>query len=425
MIFYPKRNKKDDRDRFDPDREYQVQVSPEILSAKFIKSDKKKSKDTEEIKKKGLCYRNIDYKKLKIAVILEVICLVIIFTLFLGIENRNNNPRTVAKRYAEALAGGEWEKAYTFLHHPKGKFLEPASYCAVKEKTDLKKISNTNIHEIEEGSSEDERTMEITFVNEAKEQQKFQITLQKKQNRSLFSFDTWKITEESEVYMGYKIYVPKGAQAVVDGIALTSKELDKESEPVSGMDTYSVNIFKGVHTLQISLPWFKVYTGDFNTFHTTAAEPESMQLTDEGKQAVTAKLQDVLKKMYNTAIAGGTFTNLKVLFSEEYQPAAEEYYQHFFDAMYADKEKKLNKVDFINFSCDAYYDNSEGLAEPVFTATMNFDYELEYTVAAKIPFFQKPDIETKQGQSYIQVTFVFEDGKYKIDSLELPDLMEM
>ena len=392
--------------------EYQVQESPVIVSAVFH------NEAEEEIRTKSSS-KKIDYKKVRLIIVVELIVLIVIVVSFFWIGKRNSNPVVVARQYISTLEDEDWKKAYGFLEHKKGKFLGPGAYCEVKAVTDIYKINKSQIEVIEEKSTDTEKVMEVPYLDKNRHQQKMYLTLVKQNKRPILSFNLWKISAESEITEDYIIYVPKGAAATVDGIPLTEKELAQDIDPGPGMDAYKADLFSGNHILQVSLPWFEIYNEVFNTIETTAVEPGKFVLTKEGKKAVTAKLQNALEQIYKNALLTGKYSNVKKIFSEDYQSGAEVVYDRFYDQMYDDPKQKLNKIDFTNFSCDAYYDNSDGIEKPIFIGEMTYDYTMEYLQRTMWFIFPKDEIAESSGSSKISATFVYEDGTYKIDYLEL------
>ena len=192
--------------------------------------------------------------RLQLAVILEAACLVLLIVVFFAVGNSRSSAGSVAEKYFKAYVDQDWEEAYSMLEIPEGTFIQEDQYEQIMDASEQPEITNFQVQEsvgdVEDGIT---RTFTVNYSINGQGQSSTTVTVVRQSRKSMLFFDTWKVSADGLIAQDYSIYVPQGAQAVVDGVQLTEEQLSGDSE---GMDCYQISIFNGTHSIQVEASWF-------------------------------------------------------------------------------------------------------------------------------------------------------------------------
>lgn len=350
------------------------------------------------------------------AVIIEAICLVAIVIGFFVLGNMKYNAESVAKRYFAAYAAHDWGTVYALLDVPEGDFMTKGQFAEMMERTQIPDISNYNVRP--ESSSEDKivRYFDVQYTVAGQGASDTRLSLVRQNKKSLFLFDTWKVSTEGMVSEGFQIMVPAGAQAAVDGIGLT--EDYKISESSEGMDTYQISLFNGVHAISVAAPWCEIYESEFDTASEGSLSVSGLTLTEAGETALEAKMQEALETFYAAAISGADYSEVQSLFSAEAAGEYEGEYNDLKERLASDPDDyyTLNQITFNDFQCDFYVDSN------VVSGEMEGDYTVDYTYTYTGFGGTRTQNDTSNSSFYMTASFVYEGDTYKLQDVSIPSV---
>lgn len=375
--------------------------------------------------------------KRQIFVIAEVLCLALVIGIFCWIGSSNSSAQTVAKQYVEAYAKQDWSKIYDMTDFPEGTYLKKEQFIECMKNKETIAIDNFEISEGSEysvydsdsllsrfaqdsstsNSSEIQKFYNVQYTVKGQESGYMSLEMIKQSEKSMLFFDTWKVASNNMVISNYYVSVPVGASATIDGIILS--ESDKLEDQGYGVDQYSISIFEGPHTIQVSLPWFQIYENEFYAYEGEAFSVYDMELTEDGKLALQTKMQEVLEKFYQAAVAGKDFSEVSNLFMEDSLESAKSSYEYLQEELNGSDYYTLNEVTFHDFNCE-YYLNESGIS-----AEMNYDYDMEYTYTwtSWRNDSKKSEVKTQDGYSYMNASFAYDGETYKLTSVNIRSVL--
>lgn len=375
--------------------------------------------------------------KRQIFVIAEVLCLALVIGIFCWIGSSNSSAQTVAKQYVEAYAKQDWSKIYDMTDFPEGTYLKKEQFIECMKNKETIAIDNFEISEGSEysvydsdsllsrfapdsstsNSSEIQKFYNVQYTVKGQESGYMSLEMIKQSEKSMLFFDTWKVASNNMVISNYYVSVPVGASATIDGIILS--ESDKLEDQGYGADQYSISIFEGPHTIQVSLPWFQIYENEFYAYEGEAFSVYDMELTEDGKLALQTKMQEVLEKFYQAAVAGKDFSEVSNLFVDDSLESAKSSYEYLQEELNGFDYYTLNEVTFHDFNCE-YYLNESGIS-----AEMNYDYDMEYTYTwtSWRNDSKKSEVKTQDGYSYMNASFAYDGETYKLTSVNIRSVL--
>lgn len=358
--------------------------------------------------------------KMQIAVIVEAVCLLLIICAFYGLGSSQNSPNSVAKRYFQAYADKDWSKVYDLTDFPDGEYLQKAQFVAMMEQTEIPDITNFEIMSDKSlESSGVQKNLIVQFTEKGKNADSRMLTLMKQGEKAMMFFDTWKVSPANEIAENFQIYSPCGATVAIDGVVLP-KERREQTED-GGMDCYRITLFAGKHSIQVAAPWHELYEDDFSASVESAYTAEALKLTEEGETAFTAKMQEALEKVYQSALEQKKFDEIAELFLSEYSDICEEAYDSLVSDLHDREAYKLKEVEFSEFKCECYDDVYQGQVQ----AEMSYKYDMKYTYTYTSWRNDTPTTEDKTdaGSSYMNASFQYDEDTYKIASFSIRSVL--
>ena len=359
--------------------------------------------------------------KIQLVVIAEVIVLVLIITGFFVIGNSRNNAASVAKRYAQAYADHDWEAVYDLMDRPEGALLQKTQFVETMEATRTPSIQTFKVTPDMASFSKKEKRFYIQYtIDDQGTDNNMELDLVKQSDKSMFFFDKWRVSPKTTLVTGYNINVPKGASVAVDGIKLEDGE---KTEPLEeGMDTYSVALFSGTHTIQAAVPWYEIYKAEFTAYQGDQCTVSRLTMTDDGKTAIKGKMQKALKQMYEAAMSKDDFSTIEDLFTEGARDACRQSY----DSLVSNLQNSgatLNTVSFDTFECNIY--DGEDYSPAGVRATLSYRYNTGYTYQyyGWGGYYSGSGDQTGTGNASMEATFVYSGGTYKVSAINISSVL--
>lgn len=354
--------------------------------------------------------------KLQKIVIAEVICLAVVIAAFFVIGDRKYSAQSVAERYFEAYVSHDWKTVYGLLELPDGSFMQESQFEEMMEKTQVPDITNYTVRQQTGAEGGIVQNFNVEYSVSGQGTSSSQLSLVRQSDKAMFLFDTWKVSAAGMLVENYPVTVPAGARAAVDGVELTEEYM--VSNNADGTDTYQISLFNGVHTITAAVPWCEVYEGEFDTSAEGSVIVEDLTLTDTGKTALQAKMQEALESFYTSALAGDDFSAVSGLFAENAAAEYEDTYNDLRDRLTDDPDDyyTLNQITFDDFRCSF---NAES---GTISGEMDCDYTVDYTYTYSGFGSSRTENETNNGSAYVGATFVYEGDTYKLQYVNIPNV---
>ncbi|MEZ3435536.1 MAG: zinc-ribbon domain-containing protein [Lachnospiraceae bacterium] len=357
--------------------------------------------------------------KFQIAVIIEVIVLIAVIGGFYGIGSSRNSARSVATQYFKAYMNKDWDTYYDLMDYPDGKFLQKEQFVLMMQDAKVPDIATYEIAgaPVENGTGI-QQFYNVQYTVKGAGTDSMQILLTKQGKKSMLFFDTWRVLADSHVAQDFRISVPAGAEAAIDGIKLSDTE--KAESDSASLDSYSVTLFSGKHKLTVAVPWFEVYEEEFTAYSGDSITVYDMKLTKDGETAIQAKMQEALEKIYQAAAAGKDFSEVEDLFLETGREAGEESYENLKKGLNDSDSYKLGEVTFSDFQCETYN------GEPgIVAAEMSYAYDMQYIYTYKSwrDSAEKQEQRSDDGRDYMSAAFGYDGETYKLASVNIRSVL--
>lgn len=353
---------------------------------------------------------------LQIVVIAEAICLVAAVIGLFAVGTMKYSAESVAKRYFAAYTAHDWDTVYALLDMPEGDFMEESQFAEMMERSQLSDIANFKVRPASGSEDGIVRYFDVEYSVAGQGASSTQLSLVRQNQKSMFLFDTWKVSTEGMVSDGFEISVPAGAQASVDGIALTEDYLTAANQ--DGLDTYQLSLLNGVHSIEVAAPWCELYEGEFDPSTEGSLTVSEMTLTEAGEAALEAKMQTALETFYSSAMAGADYSEVQGLFAADAAEGFESDYNDLKERLANDPDDyyTLNGITFNNFQSDFYVDYG------VISGEMEGDYVVDYTYTST--WFGNTETENRTSDSsfYMSASFVYEGDTYKLQYVSIPSV---
>lgn len=354
--------------------------------------------------------------KIQKIVIAEVICLAVVIAAFFVIGDRKYSAQSVAERYFDAYAARDWKTVYGLLELPQGSFMQESQFEEMMEKIQTPDITNYTVRQQMGAEDGIVQNFNVEYSVSGQGPSSLQLSLVRQSDKTMFLFDTWKVSAAGMLVENYPVTVPGGARVAVDGVELTEEYV--VSNNADGTDTYQISLFNGMHTITAAVPWCEVYEGEFDTSADGSIMVENLTLTDTGKTALQAKMQEALESLYTSAMADDDFSAVSDLFAENAAAEYEDTYNDLRDRLTDDPDDHytLNQIAFDDFRCSFYAESG------TISGEMDCDYTVDYTYTYSGFGSSRTENETNDGSAYVGATFVYEGDTYKLQYVNIPNV---
>lgn len=360
------------------------------------------------------------WKKAHIIIGVEALVMVALLIGFFQYGKKVNSAETVAKNFFVYTMNGDWDSVYDYLDCSEDIFLTKELFVSAMKDEEVDEYSNFSVKVEEEDKDKIGTTVEVSYrSSDSSGDSTMDVELNKQSTKEFLFFDEWKVNAADYIKQDFTISVLKGAKVSFDGIELGSNYLDAEQDS-SSVDCYTIpKVFKGTHTITVTKEGRKTVTQELNRSEGSYSL-SSMELEEELKQELVKQAGDAMKQIFEAAIAGKEFTEIKGLFGTDAEQlsAIEANYNSLMEGIkYVKGESGVSKLSFTDIegecdSYDSYYSSGDG------QVYVDLSYTYEKTYLRKWYFDEKAEVYTdNRSETSKRFTFSNENDKWVISSI--------
>ena len=381
-----------------------------------------------------------------IAIVAAALAVIIAVVSFFCIGNAMSNPKNVVNDFFDAVAKGNYEKAYSYIELNSDSFTTKERYAKwMKEESDFKdtKVANYVINEVtsdleslvsalgSDSSKLNTSALKYYIINYKLQSESSEDTLtvavSKQADKNLLFFDTYKVILQNQ-FVDTPIQVTKGAKLFIDGEEVDKKYIvekddsDYSESYINRYDFYEIpSIIKGNHDVKITSDLYETVEKDayFGNYSVSIYFSEIKKEIKDNLQATSQKL---VKSIYDSAIKGQTFDQLdKALFTtdetklsnikSEYESILKSCKKQGYFGNYT---TVLNEISFSNFS---EYSFSFDSSEVQVSDYQKYHYDYKYTTDYADPNTKDTTQTSSSDYGTIRVSYVYENNKWVVSSL--------
>lgn len=352
----------------------------------------------------------------------EIAALAVILWAGKNFIDKLGGPEQVAENYFVHLANGDWKEAYDLLDidkDSKDAFINEEMFVKAQMQENLGVINNYQVKQGEEHSdlsglddilrqntgqieADDSflgKNINIVYrVKGETENSSYTVPVNQEKNGS------WNVGVSHFIYKNYNLYVPKGADVSVDGVALgTDYQVSGSQE--EDLDCYEIpRMFYGYHEIKIVMEDMEeIVDTVYIEFGSTPYYREHMKLKEEVLDTLVQNAGEHMKQIYSATAAGKNFNAVEDLFTSQKESRKEikEYYESLLSSM-NEGSAQVEKVRFYNLN--GRVNGSESVVN------IEFEYQVDYTYE---DFWEEERInDTYKGSGNCEIRFTKEDGNW-------------
>lgn len=365
--------------------------------------------------------------KALIVSILEIGLIVVAVWGLLKVGKNIYGPASLAKVYMDAIAEDDWDRIMNLTNIEETDFVNKQTLKGAISETisgdfDTYDISLKNIR----GRN---ASVEVEYGDGGRTNNDLTLIMVKQDEKALYVFDTWKVSAESYIVEDFAVYVPKGTDAVFDGIILKDeyrKDLSSFGEGEGeGFDSFVIpEICAGKHKSAAMVGDYVLASKEVDVSEEGPVEVRlsdvspSEELQEEIINAAYADLETIL----DSKVKGNTFNSVKDLFidDKDARESARNNYENSLNSYYEYNGesgiKKISVKEAEGIMEDFYLSNEGDISSQV---NINYKYDTTKVVHDWWSNENKDEInKNNSGNFYVYMTYV--DGDWKIKEAQLP-----
>lgn len=358
------------------------------------------------------------YKILIGAGALFIILLIVVWQVLANITS----PKHVVSEYMNAISSKDYDALYSYISlDGDTTFVSEEQYKSLLEDSlsDVN-IANYNIGAIryEDGGLTAVVTVNVSInsggISDTNEVE-FELTKQK--GKKYLLFDNWvldsNMLSSGDIVEDYEIIVPTGTEVTYNGILLTDKYLDQDSDEESTVDTYVLpQVFATETSVTFKLANGMEFTQEISpsTYYTSyRLAIDEDDITEEEKEKISETTKTSMETLMNSLVNKSSFDDIKDQFATD---------QDLDDLkeVYEDALESLNRRDYTisNFKIDKV---------TISSLSFDRDYQLMVSFRADYSFdatSNEGETKTEEDYNYYRYYFVYDDGYKLVDANGLP-----
>jgi uncharacterized membrane protein YvbJ len=389
-------------------------------------------------------------KRMKM-IVASVVAVAVIIAAFFIIGNAVTNPAGIAKGYFQAMADGEYEKAFQYLALENSDFVNKTTFEKYLEENGgkIEGLVNFSVTEkSKEKLSEEEReimkqwglseedfsgadsdndftkTYNVEYAVKGISAQNSQtITLIKNSKKKLLFFADYNVSIDDLLVPDYMVSVLKGSSVSIDGITLTDKNAADESNAydsdMTNWDIYTVpTLFAGSHELTVKNELCEDYTEKISVNGGGDTTVSTLILKESVRKNLAKNAEDAYRSIFNGAIEGKSFDSLGLVCTSDADDAAgiKRDYDHFVEYIkIGDTGVGHKSVTFKSFTDEEY--QQELNTDLTYICSLEVIYDavkVENTSWFEVSLEETSLTDRSQNIRFI---FIYEDGTWVTQSI--------
>lgn len=345
-------------------------------------------------------------------------------------------PKKTAENYVEAVLQGDWKSVYENLELPQGKLLGKEQFLAVTHERELVEVTNLKLEEQDGYGGSDSRflkeyTAEYSVKGDSSVRS-MELTLSRQKEKKMLFFSKWCVIPEGLIVSNYTIKAPVGYKVEMDGTALTPEEQPELEE--SGYDVYAETVFAGDHVITASADSreqeeFPCYISTDESYYEVPKLSISKKTVEQMQETVRKFMGDVYGEVLNQSGPSEKYLDYWAVNNGNKETAA--IARENADALYRKLEEDFaytngyESVQFTGMNFSNYYSEvtdeySDEYGGSYVNLHVSYNYDYTYT-GTSLSYDQQTTAEdrSESGSSDSYMTFIMEDGQWKIYSADL------
>lgn len=351
------------------------------------------------------------------------VVLIALITTFILIGRSKSDYKKTAQEFVQTMCKGDYKKAYSLVDVPKSEFLtEEAFITSLKEAEISPVVGKINVIDyqpaVSKSSKAGSKGVKVTFnTSDGYQMDEFVMVPSKK---AMLFFTTYKVDVSSIVAENFKIRIPKGLKATVNGTAISDKYLDSDYDS-SVYDQYIIPyLFRGNNNLVVSGDIIEDYEKSFGAYDEgeVSVSSSNIRMTDKAVD----DLPDIAKKDLETIITSAQKQSAYSAISNKVCKTDSSTVEKKYNDIVTKFKNTSKYVSFTDFKlsnisatvADKKYniDSADGYLELKVTVKYTYSYNYQYNASSKVT----PKTNTPT-TSYIKYKYV--DGEWVISDMSL------
>lgn len=348
-------------------------------------------------------------------IVIIVVAILVVLGVCYAVGSSITDPKNIAKKYIQAVIDLDGNTLYSYLDLEGDKTFVTKSIFkkAIKDMAGDTNIVNFKITKVDYGTGKLNAKVNFTYTSKNSDsEQSSYVNLVKQKSKKYLVFDNWKVGQMINgniVLKDYTINTLKGSKVEFAGVTVSDKYINKKKS-TGAYDVYVLpQVFTTTNSIKVTLPnglelEDEVIPSSYNNEYTVKFDEDS--LTDEAKDTLIASTKEMISNIYNNAMAGKSFNDIKANYQVEGLSLTdlEASYTEFVDRL-SDASNKLTSITFKSASIYDMYLTDKGYLKV--EVKINYDYSVEYTN-------WDDEVKTNSGSDYdyMTVTLGMKDAKY-------------
>lgn len=370
--------------------------------------------------------------KIPVAAIVAVVAVVVIAiaaVVFTVIGKNSTDYKKTVKTYVEAVAKGDYEKAFNYVDLPESEFLTAEAFRMANGDAIVGDVTSLNVSDAYATvAAVDVKKVNVNYVLSIGKAENLTLDLKKSDEKFMLFFNKYEIMGDSLVKKDVVVIVPKGMSLKVNNIAVDSKYILSEDDAKEYYTSTKADVYK-IPYIFIGIAKFTVcgdiieeyeyeqeYEGDdydvakVNLLDKSYKYKESI-LSDLQKQAET-DFNAMLKAALDNKEIGSTSVNIASANKSSVENAYESYFRgrlhrtsYYFDTM--------NVTNFKATTSGTSYSVVSTTGNPRVKVTLSFTSAGSYIYETTGNKY----VQSERNSSSSYIYYVYEDGKWGISDM--------
>lgn len=358
-----------------------------------------------------------------------VVVIAIAAVVFTVVGRSSTDYKKTVKNYVEAVAKGDYEKAFNYVDLPDSEFLTAEAFKMANGDAIVSDITSLNISDAYATvATVDVKKVNVNYVLNIGSVENLTLDLKKSDEKFMLFFNKYEIMGDNLIKKDVIVVVPKGMSLKVNGIAVDSKYILSESEAKeyytsTRADVYKIPyIFIGTAKFTVDgdiieeLEYEQEYDGD-------SYDPTRLNLLNQNYKYKDSVISDLQKQaetdfnaMLKAALENKELGSTSVNISQTNKSAVESDYESYFRGRLHRSSYYFDTMNVTNFKATASGTTYSVVSS---TGTPRIKISLSYTSAGSYVYESTGNryVQSERSTSSSYIYYVYEDGKWAVNDI--------